>query len=256
MADTVKSAERALNVVELLTRHPNGCTYTEIAEMLRLPKSSAFALLTTVVGTGFVDFDESSRKYVLGIKAFEAGQTWLASRDLAERAMPYMVRVRDQVNETCQLAVLDGTDNVYLAVAPAQHHLVLQSTIGSRLPAYATGLGKVLLAGLADEELEARLATLQLRPFTPKTIVNKKRLLEKVREARQEGYATDDGEYTPSVACVAVPVRGHTGTVVAAISVSAPDVRRTAGWQARVLKVLTAEAAALSTDLGHARARS
>lgn len=247
----VKSAERALGVLQLLADSPDGMSYPDILRALRLPKSSAYNLLSTVVASGFVEFDPSDRVYRLGIKTFEAGQAWVRSRDLVSRSNAYLQEVRNRLNETCQLAVLDGTENVYLAKAEADHVLMLQSSVGDRLPAYATGLGKVLLAGLSEAEVRERFTHVAFDAFTDKTISSIDELIQELAEIRVRGYATDLGEYTPGVACIAVPVRDHTGVPVAAISVSAPEVRRSEEWATQTLEVLTRTASDLSKHLGY-----
>lgn len=247
----VKSAERALGLIQLLSDSPAGLAYPEIVRVLGLPKSSAHNLLSTVVASGFVEFDPSDRVYRLGIKTFEAGQAWVRSRDLVSRSNVYLDQVRDRLNETCQLAVLDGTENVYLAKAEADHVLTLQSNVGDRLPAYATGLGKVLLAALSEAEVRRRFTHVTFAKFTDNTIKSIDELIQELSEIRSCGYATDMGEYTPGVACIAVPVRDHTGHPVAAMSVSAPEVRRSEEWATQTLDVLTTTAADFSKHLGY-----
>ena len=128
-----------------------------------------------------------------------------------------------------QLAVLDGFENVYVAKVESSHHLRLQSEVGGRLPAYATGLGKVLLAGLPPVEFERRLATVHLQPFTEATITDPDVLRVRLAEIRTRGYGLDEGEYTVGVFCVAVPVLGAGGDTVAAVSSSVPTVRAVGG---------------------------
>ena len=159
--------------------------------------------------------------------------------------------MRDELQETVQLAVLDGIENVYLAKEEADQRLVLQSHVGTRLPAYATGLGKALLGGLPDEEVLRRLASGGLRRFTANTITRTDDLLAELAEVRRHGYSTDHGEYTDGVTCVAVPVRNHDGEVVAAVSVSVPVTRADDGFEERAAKVLAREAANLSATLGY-----
>ncbi|WP_046470881.1 IclR family transcriptional regulator [Allosalinactinospora lopnorensis] len=251
MAQSVKSAERALEILELLTREPNGLTFGDICAELDLPKSSAHALLTTMLGRSFLGFDEAERRYTLGVRVWEAGQGYLAAADLQRISRPYMEAVRDQVNEIVQLAVLDGTDSLYVGKVEADQTLVLVSHVGSRLPAYATGVGKVLLADLDDDRIRARFREVEFQRFTPRTLQGLDRLLTELAAVRRRGYATDNGEYTPGVFCVAVPVRDHTGTVRAAMSVSIPDVRASAEVRRRVHTVLDGQAARLSERLGH-----
>jgi DNA-binding IclR family transcriptional regulator len=250
-SESVKSALRVLLVIELLTEDPAGLTFAQICRRLDLPKSSAYALLRTMTEAGHLTLDDGTHLYRLGIRIWQAGEAYLQGFDLASTARPHLRAARDQLGETVQLAVLDGMYNVYLAKEEADQRLVLQSRVGGRLPAYATGLGKVLLAGLADEELSARLAGEELRTFTSTTIIDPARLLAVLHEIRERGYGTDHGEFTDGVVCVAVPVRGRHGEVVAAMSVSVPSVRAQANFEPSAAEVLGREAVALSRLLGY-----
>lgn len=246
----VKSALRVLLVIELLTEEPGGLTFAQIAARLSLPKSSTHSLLRTMRERGHLALDEEGR-YRVGLRIWQAGQTHEQGFHLAEASRPYLRAARDELQETIQLAVLDGIENVYLAKEDADQRLVLQSHVGARLPAYATGLGKALLSGLSDEEVLRRLASGNLRRFTPNTITHTADLLAELAEVRRRGYSTDHGEYTDGVTCVAVPVRNHDAEVVAAISVSVPVIRVNDKFEERAAKVLAREAASLSAALGY-----
>jgi len=251
MAESVKSAERALRIIELLTVH--GATeFTEIAARLDLPKSSAHYLLATMRDGGFLDFDAGTRRYTVGPRLWEAGQAYIRDLDVARVAGPYLERARDVLGETVQLAVLDGLDNVYVGKAETDHALQLVSKIGSRLPAYATGLGKVLLAGLAPEEFGRRLAHVELQKFTSTTITDVDDLRRELTTIRRRGYALDRGEYASGVFCVAAPINNAVGTI-AAMSVSIPNVRVTAAVRAAAIETITGHALELSAELGTRR---
>jgi DNA-binding IclR family transcriptional regulator len=247
----VKSALRVLLIVELLTKFDRGLTFAEMHEHLELPKSSLHGLLKTMTARGHLLVDERTRAYRLGVRFWEAGQAFLRSLDLTSICHPYLEAAREGLDETVQLAVLDGLENVYIAKVEADQRLKLVSEVGSRLPAHATGLGKALLAGLDDAELAVRLRGARLERFTPRTIVDKRRLLKVLDEVRELGYAQDDGEYTPGVSCVAVPVRNHEGRVIASMSASVPAVRVDEAMRGRMIDVLVRQADLLSRALGH-----
>jgi DNA-binding IclR family transcriptional regulator len=249
----VKSAQRALEILDLLTHEERALSFQEIADLLGYPRSSLHGLLRTLVGRSWLELDPGSRRYSLGIRTWEAGHAYLRARDLADRARPFMERVRDATDETVQMSVLDGRHNVYVAKSVGTQRLVLASEIGRRLEAHATGLGKVLLAGLETYELERRLAGVKLERMTPNTVTDRAALKEELRRVRERGYATDNGEYTVGVRCVAVPIVDHSERVIAALSVSIPNVRFSAGWQQKTLAELEAAAADLSAALGYRR---
>lgn len=250
MSEAVKSAERVLQVIDALTASDSGLTFAQLCDSLALPKSSAHGLLKTMIDGGYLILG-ADRCYRLGIRVWEAGQAYTRMFDLPATAKPFLVAARDALNETVQLAVLDGYENVYVAKEDGNQRLMLVSHVGGRLPAYATALGKVLLAGLPDDELDRRLAGVRLERFTPTTITTRARLAGELAAIRREGYAIDNAEHTPGVHCVAVPVRNHAGAAVAAMSVSVPEVRNEPRSQERILEVLRAEAAGLSRQLGY-----
>lgn len=187
------------------------------------------------------------------MRFWEAGQAFLRGADLSRICRPYLEAARDELQETIELAILDGRDNVYIAKVEADQRLKLVSQVGGRLPAHATALGKVLLAGLDDDELTERLRGVRLERYTDRTIAHPAQLREELQRTREQGYATDHGQYTPGVACVAVPIRDHQGTIVAAMSASAPEVRIHERRRTRecMRDVLQGQARRLSTALGY-----
>jgi IclR family KDG regulon transcriptional repressor len=247
----VKSAIRTLEIIELLTRHGDGLSFGEVQQHMGWPRSSVFNLLRTMVECGHLEFDDRDRKYRIGIRLWEAGQTYVRTRDLARLVEPYLQTACTALNETVQLAVLDGLDNVYVAKVEASHHLRLVSQVGGRLPAYTTGLGKALLAGLDDAELDERLSGVTLQAFTKATITDPARLRRELAKVRADGYATDRGEFSEGVFCVGVPVRDASGRVVAAMSASAPTVRVNDQLRVAMRETLTTQAALLSKALGY-----
>lgn len=250
VSDAVKSAERVLLVIDALTATPSGLTFAQLCDQLQIPRSSAHGLLKTMTGRGYLVLG-ADRAYRLGIRIFEAGQAYAQAFGLASAARPHLIAARDTLNETVQLAVLDGIENVYVAKEDGNHRLTLVSHIGGRLPAYATALGKVLLAGLSDDEVAQRFDGVRLERFTPTTITSRSRLLAELRTVREQGFATDNAEHTDGVFCTAVPVRDHSGATVAAISVSVPGIRNDPARRDKVLSILTREAQSLSNSLGY-----
>lgn len=248
---TIKSALRVMLLVELLTERPSGMTFPEIRDALDVPKSSLHGLLKVMTSRGHLVFDPATRMYRLGVRYWEAGQAFMHGADLAQVAQPYLEAARDALNETVQLSILDGLENVYVAKVEADQVLQLVSKVGSRLPAHATGLGKVLLAHLDPDELARRLDGVALEKFTENTVSDQVELRALLEDIRTSGYATDDGEYTPGVFCVAVPVFGHDGQVAAGMSCSVPSIRIGPSTKSDMLEVLNAQARALSAALGH-----
>jgi DNA-binding IclR family transcriptional regulator len=246
----VKSAERVLDIVEVLSAEPNGLTYTALLRTLHWPKSSLHELLIVLSERGYIEFDPDERTYTLGIRMWESGQAYLRHRNLTQAAGTIMDGIVRSINETVQLAVLDGLENVYLAKVDCSHPFRLQSDVGKRLYAHATGLGKVLLAHLSAEELAARLQGRTLPRFTANTIANEGALLHELATIRERGFAVDNQEYTLGLRCVAVPVGDHSGRVIAAMSVSVPIMRIHPGLLPSALQLLAEGSLELSRRLG------
>jgi DNA-binding IclR family transcriptional regulator len=220
----VKSADRVLTLLEYLA-DVKTASFGAIVNDLKLPNSSAHQLLQTVLHRGFIEFEESTRSFRLGFRLWEVAQSYAIEEDLVTLAQPLMDELTATTTETVQLAKLDGLENVYLAISESPHPMKLVSAVGMRLSSHATGLGKVLLGGLSDAELERRLEGVQLEKYTDSTITDHQRLIAEVRRARARGYGEDNGEYVLGCRCVAMPVHDSRGDVVAALSVSVPSPR-------------------------------
>jgi len=247
----VKSADRVLTLIELLTTNRDGLTFTELQELTALPRSSLYGLLRTMSERHHLQFDPHSQGYRIGVRLWEAGQAFNSGVRIEQVAMPHLRHARDQLDETVQLAVLDGMENIYVAKVDASHALRLDSFVGARLPAYATGIGKVLLSGLGKSKVDQLLAKTELIRFTDTTISDADSLHEALERIRQQGFAIDDGEYTLGVHCFAVAVRDVSGEVIAAISASIPSPRLSDGIQTRAVNTLQEAAGQISAQLGY-----
>jgi DNA-binding IclR family transcriptional regulator len=247
----VKSAKRTLDILDLMTSCEARLTFTEISVSLDLPRSSLHGLLSTLTESGWITYDSPTKTYGLGIRTLEAGNAYLRTQDLPSRAHPFMERIRDAIDETVQLSVLDGRFNVYVDKVDGQQALVLASAVGRRLPAHATGVGKVLLADLNQATLEHLLGNVKLERFTEHTLTDKTALYRRLQTIRDVGYGTDEEEYTIGVRCVAVPIRDQRGDVIAAMSVSVPVIRFDEKCSARALTLLSEASSGLSAALGY-----
>lgn len=256
MTDAVKSAKRSLDILQLLTTREAALTFSQIGEELGLPRSSLHGLLATLVDSGWIAYDAGTRRYWLGIRTLEAGNAYLRAQDLPNRALPLMEGIRDALDETVQLSVLDGRFNVYVAKVDGRQPLALASAVGRRLPAHATGVGKVLLAGLPPAALDRLLDGVDLERYTAHTLVDQAALSRRLDRIRRDGYGTDDEEYTAGLRCVAVPVCDHHGEVVAAMSVSVPAFRFDRRRSAQALALLRDAAGRLSGALGYQGVRA
>lgn len=246
----VKSASRALDIIEGLASEPRGLAFTELARRQLIPKSSLHALLTVLTDRGYVEFDAEHRTYSLGIRTWEIGQAWSGQQSLVDLAMPIMDRAVREINETIQLAVLNGIENVYLAKVDCSHPVRLQSEVGKRLYAHATGLGKVLLASRSDDDLRARYAAQPFPDVASSPLRSFDQVLRVVGGVRARGFAVDDREYTSGLRCVAVPVYDSKHQVTAAMSVAIPLMRAGPEQLAVALRAVAVASIDLSRALG------
>ena len=218
--EAVQAVERAFRLLEVLARNDGGVS--ELARATGLHKATVHRLLRTLRELGFVELGPDGSRYRLGLRLLELGGRVLARLDLRDVARPYLTELRDRTRLTVHMAILDGTEVVYIEKLDSPANLRMASFVGMRSPAYCTALGKAILAFLPDEEIEAVLARTRLVPRTPNTITARDALLAELAATRARGYAIDNVENEEGIRCVGAPVHGHTGKVVAAISVSGP----------------------------------
>lgn len=248
--EPVKSALRTVELLTAVSKASGGLTFAEILDTMGWPRSSTYNLLQTLTMTRYLEIGELDRRYRIGIRLWEAGQGFELDRELVRVATPFLENAKTALNETVQLAILDGIENVYIAKVEANHHLTLVSDVGGRLPAHATGLGKALLAGLSPEEVEKRFAGVDLQRFTARTITNLSDLHVELESTRQRGYAIDNSEYTIGVYCVAIPIHRDSGHVAAAVSASVPEARVNEDLKERMVSILSSNARRIEDALG------
>lgn len=250
----VKSAARVFDVFELLVQHPDGLSLTEISDALGFPRSSAHGLLNTMVVRGYLREGLRDRTYRLGPALFELGSAYIASTDLVSDGWEIVRATSRACNETVHLAVLDGSDVLYVAKEESTNTIRMVSAVGKRFPAYATGVGKVLLGNLRDADLRNHIpATDPLPQITPNTITDVTTLIQTIEIARTRGYAIDIEESTVGLCCVAAPVFDASGEIVAGMSISVPSVRFTPARQRELLVLIAQQTQKLSTILGFRR---
>jgi IclR family acetate operon transcriptional repressor len=192
-----------------------------------------------------------SRRYVLGPRLIQLGE--VASRTLGTWARPHLSQLVDAIGETANLAMLDGDRVVYAAQVPSRHSMRMFTEVGRRVHLHCTGVGKVLLAGLPEDDVRGVLARAGMPAQTPRTLTDPEALLAQLQAVTAQGYAVDDGEQEAGVRCVAVPVPG--GAPAAAISVSGPEGRLVMNTVPRVVSLLQSAAAALAAELTAGRDR-
>lgn len=245
----VQSVDRALAILELLTRHPE-LGVTEIAAELGVHKSTAFRLVATLEQHRLVEQVGERGKYHLGFGIVRLAGATTARLDIAREARQVSRRLADEFNETVNVAVRDGGAAVNVSQEQGGATVSIQNWIGQRTPLHATSSGKVLLAWLDEDKLAALLAS-ELKPHTPRTITDPGQLRAELERVRQRGWAATAEELEIGLNAVAAPVRGADGTVLAALSVSGPSYRLTTETFDEVARALCAAADEISHEIGY-----
>jgi DNA-binding IclR family transcriptional regulator len=220
-----------------------------------LDKATVTRLLQTLVATGYVVRDPSSRQYRLTGKILRLAHTASAGLDLLSLARPHLRLLRDRLNETVHLGVMEGLRVVYLDKLESANTIQLVSAVGQNMPLHSTSLGKAMLAALSDDELERTLAQMDFSRRTEHTICDVGEFRRAIKRVRQQGYATDDRENEPLGACVAAAIVGADGRLVGAISVAGPHFRIRRHFEA-FGPAVQATARAIAHELGAAGAPS
>ena len=223
--DIVGSLERGLGVLEILAAHPAGLTLTEMAERAGLTRAGARRLLLTLVAAGYAR--QEGRRFLLTARLLSLARTWLQDVALWDYALPFLREVSSETNESCSAAVLAGTDVVYVARVPGERIMSVALNVGTRLPAYCTSMGRVLLSDLPSPDLENLLRRSDIRANTRKSVMNRVEIARAVRNAGKDGYAVVDEELEIGLRSIAVPIRDRAGRIVAAINVPAQSSRYT-----------------------------
>ncbi|HEY8498264.1 MAG TPA: IclR family transcriptional regulator [Limnochordales bacterium] len=247
---TVQAVERAVRLLDVLARADAGVS--ELARATGLHKATVHRLLTTLRRAGLVELGPDGMRYRLGLRLLELGGRVLARLDLRDVARPYLLELRDATRLTVHMAVLDGTEVVYIEKLDSPANLRMASFVGTRSPAYSTSLGKAILAALPEAELEAVLARTRFEQRTARTLASAQALRADLEATRARGYAVDDVENEEGIRCVGAPVYGHSGKVVASISVSGPIFSFTPDRVDEMGRHVVRAARAISRALGYA----
>ncbi len=214
---------RALDVLVAFRSLPAPVDLATLARHVGLHPTTTFRYLESLKARGFVQHRDGG--YELGSPVFELASTYLRGLSVWSHAQELADRLAATANETASLGVLDNGQVLYIAIANGQRELGIQSSPGTRHPAHCTALGKALLSALARSEVEATLAAHPAVRLTTRTLVEPDALMADLAAVRTRGYAVDDEERVPGVICIGVPIRDHSGGVVAAISISGPAFR-------------------------------
>ena len=254
-AGFVYSLESGLSVIRCFSDERPRLTLSEVACQTGLSRASARRSLLTLQTLGYVGSDD--RKFFLTPRVLTLGYAYLSSLSFADVAQGHLADLANEVHESCSASVLDGFEIVYVARAATKRIMTISLSVGTRLPAYATSMGRVLLAGLSDDQLEAYLGAATLAPLTERTIVDRDQLRAEVSRTRIRGWCMVDQELEHGVRSIAVPVHDASGRIVAAVNTSAHATRvPLTTLQKSFLAKLKDCAVAIDTELRAASVRS
>ena len=244
----MQSLERGLAVIRAFDGEHRELALSEVARATGLTRAAARRFLLTLVELGYVHFEAG--RFSLRPRVLELGFAYLSSLSLPEVAQPHMEALVAKINESSSISVLDDTDVVYVARVPTRRIMSITLAVGARLPAYATSMGRVLLAALPEPQLEERLARIEVRPLTPRTVKDHAGLRRVIDQVRKRGYAVVDQELEQGLRSAAVPIHDASGAVVAALNVSVHASRATMPeLRSRFLPPAREAAAAIDAEL-------
>jgi IclR family pca regulon transcriptional regulator len=247
-SDFVQSLDRGLAVIRAFGPGRERLSLSDVARETGLTRAAARRFLLTLVRLGYVRSD--GREFSLRPRVLELGYAYLSGLAMPEIAAPHLEELVAKVRESSSISVLDGDHIVYVARVPTKRIMTVAISVGTRFPAYATSMGRVLLGGMNESELDRYLAEADFEAITGRTVTDPDRLREIVREVSRQGYAIVDQELEEGLRAIAAPIHGRAGAVIAAINVSAHASRVSlAAMRADLLPALLETAGRIEADL-------
>jgi IclR family acetate operon transcriptional repressor len=246
----ITSVQRCLRLLSLFAQAPDGLSASEVARQSGLPVSTVHRFLVNLENAGFLAYSNAG-KYHLGISSFSIGHAALAQLDIRRLSYPYLQALNQSTRETIHLIVRHGLSAVYVEKLDSPEKLRIFSHIGASVPLYCTAVGKVMLAYLAQNELEATLRQIELRRVTANTICDRPELQRHLQRVRKNGYAFDLEEHEAHIRCVAAPIWDPSGAVNASLSLTAPVVRMPMLRLRKLVPLIQEAGLQISRDLGY-----
>ena len=247
--DFMTSLARGLAVIHAFQERKRHLTIAQISHRTEIPRAAVRRCLLTLIKLGYATTD--GRTYSLLPKVLTLGHAYLSSTPLAVSSQPYLDRRSDQLHEACNMATLEGDDILYIARSATTQRLIsVDLSVGGRLPAYCTSMGRILLSALDDVSLREYLDHVDLQPKTSRTIRTPEALLECLQQVRQQGWCIVDQELEQGLRSIAVPVYDASGQVLAALNVSTSAGRvARSELEQRFLPIMLDASRDLSTQL-------
>ncbi|NVK26407.1 MAG: helix-turn-helix domain-containing protein [Flavobacteriia bacterium] len=216
--DFIQSLEKGLNVISAFDETNQQMTLTEVSKIVGLTRANARRVLLTLRHLGYVDtLDE--RYFFLTAKVLSLGYSYLSGLPFRELALPFMQDLAKEINESCSMSVLDKNEIVYVARVHTQRIMNISLAVGTRLPAHATSMGKVIISGLNEPDRKRVLQTIDFQPYTENTL-SRKAFIKQLEVIKNQQWAISNEELEIGVRSIACPVRDKKGNIVAAINIS------------------------------------
>jgi DNA-binding IclR family transcriptional regulator len=247
---TIEVLRRAVEILSVFSHARPAMSLAEVVQAVRLPKTTVFRVLSSLVERGFCEWDASSGKYSLGFELVRLADIRRRQSNVHDVAIPAMREIRNAVNETVILSVRSGDFRVHIDFVEGLHPMRRMADLGVRAPLYAGAASKVLLAGLEDDEIEAYLGRTDLTAFQESTITDRAVLWREIRTIRKRGFAESKGELFPGGGALAAPIKDFSGRTVGVMDILTPEHRYTAEHRERCIGLLLDGAAQASQRLG------
>jgi IclR family acetate operon transcriptional repressor len=241
---------RALSILNLLAQAEGGLSLTEIATAVGLAGSTTHRLLTSLETERYVRFDGETRLWSVGVQAFIAGNGFLKTRNVVQMARPHMRTLMERSGETVNLAVEDQGQAVYLSQVECREMMRSFARLGARVPLHCSGVGKALLAAMAEGEVAKVFTRHGLAALTARTLSGEAALRRDLAAIRERGYAIDDEEHAVGLRCVAAVVHTEHGEPACAISLSGPMARITDARMAHLGDLVREAASRITAEIG------
>lgn len=219
------STVRVLRILEEIAKSEEGIGVTELANRLELNKSTVYRFLATLEEEQYLEQQLTTKKYQSGIKLFELASRIVNQVDWTKDIRPFLVDLKDRVNETVHLGIIDEGEVVYIDKVECERSIRMYSRVGKRAPVYCTGVGKAILAFLSKEKQANIIENIDYTKFTASTIIDDSDLNKEIKIIRAQGFALDREEHESGVNCAAAPIFTHDGQVLGGISIAGPSSR-------------------------------
>ena len=247
----IQSVDRALRILDLFDEYETELKITDISGKMNLHKSTVHSLLKTLQLNGYIEQNLENGKYRLGMKLFERGNLVIRRLDLRTIAKKHLIDLSVKTKNTVHLVILDGKEGIYIDKVEGTSATVLYSRIGRRIPLHSSAVGKALVANKHQYELQEILKGYEYIQQTERTITSEEAFLAELESVKENGFAIDNEENEPGITCVAVPIWDHSGTVVAAMSMSQNSAKVDQVKLDQTVEILKEASMNISKELGY-----